>query len=181
MILIPKFKRALVGRNGLRVKFVHVAALRFLRGKKAFLATEDDRADARKAWLRVVDARFHFVRIRREGLVDEGTRADYGHVAEEDAEELRELVDLRLAEEVAHRQDARILLHRVEAARHVRRVAEHRRKLPDFEVAVLVADARLAVEDVVLAGALKADHNRDEKRRKDEDGEARGEDVERAF
>ena len=139
------------------------------------------RALAGEPWLRVVDTGLHFVRIRREGLVDEWTRTDYRHIAEEDIEELGKLIDLRLAEEVAHWQDTRILLHRVESTGHVRRVAKHRRELPDLEILTLVTNARLAVEDVMFARALKPDHDRNQERREHKNGESTSEDVECAF
>ena len=181
MILIPQLERSLVRGNGLRVERIHVAAPRLLGREETLFTAEDNRADAGETRLRVVNAGLHFVRIRREGLIDEWTRTDYRHIAEEDIEELGKLIDLRLAQEIAHRQDARILLHRVESACHVRRVAKHRCELPDLEVLALVADASLSVKDIMLARTLEPDHDRNQERREDENRKPGGKDIERAF
>ena len=63
-------------------------------------------------------------------------------------------------------------MRRVQTSRHVRRVAEHGRELEYLEVAILVSDPVLPVEDVVLARALEDDHHGDQERTQYEDGES---------
>ena len=171
VFLVPHLQRALVGRDDLGVCLVKVHALRGAFRKQGFLVAEHHRADAGEARLHVVDLLLDPVRVRRKCLAHKRTRPDDRHVAKEDVEDLRQLVDLRLAQEPSKRQHARIAVRRVQTACHVRRVAEHRRELEDLEVAILVADPVLSVEDVVLARALEDDHHGDQERTQHEDGE----------
>ena len=66
----------------------------------------------------------------------------------------------------------------MQATCHIRAVEQHGRKLQDLEVLVLVANAILSVEDVMLARALENDHHRHQQGREDDDCNAREKDVE---
>ena len=159
MVEVIHLKRALVRRDFLGVA---VVGGKFRLGDDRFLVAEHDTAEAREARTHRVDARLHVVWVGGEGLVDERTRSHDAHVTEKDVENLGNLVDLRLTEELPERQHARVACSRVETARHVRTVPEHRGELPDLEMTVMVADAGLAVEDVMFARALQHDHHRHE-------------------
>ena len=69
----------------------------------------------------------------------------------------------------------------MESTGHVRRVAKHRRELPDLEILTLATNARLAVEDVMFARALEPDHDWNQEWREHKNGESTSEDVECAF
>ena len=181
MLLIPHFKGAFVRRHDLRVCIVHVHALLHAFRKQCLFISEDNRADSGKTRLHVVDVGLYLVGVWRECLVHQRARPDNGHVAEKDVEELRKLVDLRFAQETSERQNARIAMRRVKPAGHVGTIAQHRRKLQNLEVSVLVADAVLSVEDIMLASAFENNHHRYQQWRQHYDGNAGKNYVEEAF
>ena len=181
VLLIPHLKRTLVGRDYLGVGLVYRHALLNAIRQDRLLVAEDYGAYAGKSWLYVVDLRLYLVRVWREGLVHERTRADDGHVAKEDVEYLRKLVYLSLPEEASERQDSRIALGRVQAASHVGAVQEHGREFQDLEVPVSVAYSVLSIEDVMLARALENYHHRHQQWRQDYDCNSREDDVEEAL
>jgi len=87
-----------------------------------------------------------------EVLRGERTRANDAHLAEEDIEDLRHLVEFGLPEEVSDRQDPRVIRHGDVAATQIGAVLEHRGKLEQPEGFALPADALLHVENLALAG-----------------------------
>ena len=119
--------------------------------------------------------------IWRERLIHKRTRTDNRHVAEEDIEKLRQFIDFRLAQKTAKRKNSRIAMRRMQTSRHVRRIQEHRRELPDFEVSVIPPDTRLSVENIMFTCAFECDHNRNQKRRQYQNRNARKDDVEKPF
>ena len=157
MVEVVHLKRALVWRDLLSVA---VVGRKFRLGDDRFLIAEHDATEAREARTHRVDARLHVVGVGGEGLVHKRTRSHDAHVAEEDVEYLGYFVDLRLAKELPERQHARVAGRGVESAHHVRAVSEHGGELPDLKMTVVVADAGLAVEDVMFARALQHDHHR---------------------
>ena len=161
MVEVVHLECALVRRDFLGVT---VVGGKFRLGDDAFLVAEHDTAEAREARTHRIDARLHVVGVGGEGFVHKRTRSHDTHVAEEDVEYLGDFVDFRLAEELPERQYTRITRRGVESARHVRAVQKHSGELPDLEMPVIVADAVLAVEDVMFARALQHDHHRYEQR-----------------
>ena len=181
MVQVPHFKCALVWRDYFGVGLVDVHAFLHALGKNGFLVAEDDGANACESGLDGVYPCLDFFGIRVEGLVHQRAWADNRHIAKEDVENLRQLVDLRLSEDAPHRQDAGVAMRGVESTSHVGAVAEHRGELQDLEMLVLVADAVLSIENVMLASAFEDDHHRDEERRQDKYRQSRKQDVKEAL
>ena len=181
MLLIPHLKRTLVGRNNLGVGFIYRHSLGCTFCEQRLFIAENNRANAGKPRLNVVNLGLHLVRIWREGFIHQRTRAYDRHITKEDIEYLGKFVYLRLPEEASERQNARIALCRVQPARHIGAVAEHSRELQYLEVLVLVANTILSVEDVMLAGTFENDNDRHKQWRQDDDCNARENDIEEAF
>lgn len=97
---------------------------------------------------------------------DKGPRADDGHVAGHDVEELGQLVERRLAQDAAHGGDAGVVVQLLapvpflapprileQLRQHLVGVPHHGAQLPKLEGLAPQADARLLVEDgVAVAG-----------------------------
>lgn len=97
---------------------------------------------------------------------DERARADDGHVAGHDVEELGQFVERRLAQDAAHRGDAGVVVQLLDPVpflaplrilqqlcQHLVGVPHHGAQLPKLEGLAPQADARLLVEDgMVVAG-----------------------------
>lgn len=122
------------------------------------------------------EAGFHLV-VQRAATVllqlsrDEGARANDGHVAGHDVEELGQLVERRLAQDAAHGGDAGVVVQLLapvpflapfrileQLRQHLVGVPHHGAQLPKLEGLAPQADARLLVEDgVVVAGGEVGD------------------------
>lgn len=97
---------------------------------------------------------------------DEGARADDGHIAGHDVEELGELVERRLAQDATHGSDTGVVVQLLapvpflaplrileQLRQHLVGVPYHGAQLPKLKGLASQADARLLVEDgVVVAG-----------------------------
>lgn len=119
---------------------------------------------AREAGLHLVVQRAAAVLLQLSR--DEGARADDGHVAGHDVEELRQLVERRLAQDAAHGGDAGVVVQLLapvpllaplrileQLRQHLVGVPHHGAQLPKLEGFAPQANARLLVEDgVVVAG-----------------------------
>ncbi len=102
---------------------------------------------------------------------DEGARADDGHVAGHDVEELGQLVERRLAQDAAHGGDAGVVVQLLapvpflaplrileQLRQHLVGVPHHGAQFPKLEGLAPQADARLPVEDrMVVAGGEVGD------------------------
>lgn len=102
---------------------------------------------------------------------NEGARADDGHVAGHDVEELGQLVERRLAQDAAHGGDAGVVVQLLapvpflapfrileQLRKHLVGVPYHGTQLPKLEGLAPQADARLLIEDgMVVAGGEVGD------------------------
>src|SRR5262249_40573006 len=89
-------------------------------------------------------------------------RPDEAHVPDQDAPELRKLVERRDAEPPAERRDARVIRDRLTRAGNRIRLRSHRAELPAGEEPAITAHAQLLVED--WAAILKLDCRSDSER-----------------
>ena len=95
---------------------------------------------------------------------------DDAHVPGEDVPELRELVEVRAAEDSPDGRDAGIVVAR-EGRAVALGIAAHRPELVDREPSPALAEPRLAVEDGPAAELGRKRHQRDHRCRKDEQDE----------
>ena len=144
----PDLEIALVGSDDGVMKVIAVA--RDLVEDRFFIA-ENYGTYARKAGRHGIDGRAHLRRVQLVMTPRLGAGTHEAHLAQEDIGELGKLVDLGLAQEIAHGQNTRIVFLREDAARQVGTVFEHGGELKNVEVAAAKADAGLQVEDIVLA------------------------------
>ena len=117
--------------------------------------------------------------------------ADDAHVAEEDVEELRELVDASFAEEAAHAGDARVVGHLKYGASHLvlvhkflfelLGVDDHGAELVDLEDTAAQAGAFLLEEHGAFAVELDAEGDDEEEGQSDEYDAGGEDDVDEAF
>ena len=107
-------------------------------------------------------------------------RADDGHFALEHVDELRQLVDARLAQEVAEPGFAGVVLGRLEPVGVG--IDPHRAELDALEYLAVFAVALLPEEDGTLRGQLGADgHEEADERKERREEKRRYDDVERPF
>ena len=102
----PDFKFAFVGSDDGVVEMVSVALHQVENG---FFVAEDDRCDARQPGWHLVDFALNRVRIEFVMAPCLWTWADDAHLSNEDIGKLGQLVDLGLAQEFTHGEDARIV------------------------------------------------------------------------
>ena len=118
-------------------------------------------------------------------LLDEmrplGPRADDGHVAAKDVPELRQLVDVRSAQEPAERRHPRIVGCRPHRSGLALRIIVHRSELDDGERLAVQARALLAIEH--RPAGRQAHDERDDRqgKRQQRQGRGREDDVEPAL
>src|SRR5438067_245909 len=100
---------------------------------------------------------------------DERARADQAHLALEDVDQLRQLVEGSLAEETPDARDARVVGDLEEARLLVEvgelvleglGVVDHRAELDDLEPSPIAADARLPEEDPATRVELHSERDR---------------------
>ena len=101
------------------------------------------------------------VGVLRDLRRDRRARADDRHLAAQDVDEVRQLVDRRAAQQRADARDARVAGVDGEAGAELLGAVDHRAQLQDVELAPVAADAALAVDRLALG--LQAD--RDERER----------------
>ena len=128
---------------------------------------------------------------RLPGLVErrvlgehERPRADQGHVALEDVEQLRRLVEREAADEAADARDAivvRALDDRAVLADEHGRVDLHRTELVELEEAPAAPGALLGEEDGALGVQPDRDRDRDQQRRQQQQRDRRADDVQPAL
>jgi hypothetical protein len=116
----------------------------------------------------------------RSVMRDFRARADEAHVAGEDVEKLRELVDFGFAEPAAEGSDAGISRSGEERA-GMERSGAHGAKFEDAKGLLLEAGACLREEGWAGAGEADGDGNDEQKRAEDEEAEGGGDGVEPAF
>lgn len=124
-------------------------------------------------------------RVALEDLFDKilalRARAHEGHLATEDVEQLRQLIEVVGADEAADLGQARVVIAGVERRPGGLGVRAHRAEFVDLERAAEAADALLLVEDGAAVLALDRDRN-DEEQRAEHDQAARAdEDAEQAL
>lgn len=176
--LVPHFEGTLVGGDVGFVKFI-----RFHSGfgDEFFLVAEDDGADAGDAGLLFVYFITDIFGVSVEDTVDEGAGADDAHFAGKNVEDLRQLVDLGLAEEAAQGHQTGVVAQGNIAGADIRAVLEHGGELPDKKMLVFVADALLPVPHFPFAGEPQQGDEDDEYRGDEDEGYQSDEKVEGAF
>ena len=98
-------------------------------------------------------------------VLDRRPRADDRHLAAQDVDQVRQLVEREAAQQAADAGDARIALEHVDAGAHRRRAGDHRAQLPELEGRAAATDAALAVEDRSAALQLDRERRQCEQRR----------------
>jgi hypothetical protein len=110
-----------------------------------------------------------------------GARADEAHVTHEHVEHLRQLVDAGLAEVLPDPGHALVVRLRPDRSRVLLRVDRHRAELQDREHLAVLADALLTEEHGARARRLDQDRGDEGERRRQDEPEDRGADVDDAL
>ncbi len=166
---IPTLHLALVGHDHLVIEGHRVRGVLH----HLLLAAEQDGTDPRQP-------RAHLDQFRSDRLGEgiETTRRlrprpGDAHVAQPDVEQLRQLVDLALAQPAPHRQYPRIVVHRQLAGADVGAVLEHGRELEQVEGLPPLAHPRLAIKDLALPGQAQDGDDNDPQRQDPGDEQGR--------
>ena len=134
-------------------------------GNDLFFVSIDNRPSAREPRSNVVHSLLDMRGISFERRVHERARPNQRHVAKQDVEQLRKLVELRHAKILAEGCNSWVIAQRDAFRPDVGTVFDHCRELVDVEVLVSVPNAFLQVKDLAFTRKPKNDHGQDQQGR----------------
>jgi len=123
----------------------------------------------------------HALRIVVKVIGSKRTRTNDTHVALQDVEQLRQLVEFCLAQETAHGQHPSVVLGSDRSRADIGAVLKHRSELQQTEPAPPVTHPLLPIKNLSLATQPQYDYERNEQRQQDKQRRGAEHDVERAL
>ena len=148
--------------------------------ENGFLVPEYHGTDSRESRRHKVDLGPNIAGIQLVMAPRLRSGTDNAHLPDKDVGELRQLVDLRLSQELSHGEYSGIIFLGEDAPRKIGTVLEHRHELEDIEVLAALAHPGLCVEDIMLTGKLKPYHDGQHEGEKEEHCDEGKNDIEKA-